>query len=398
MKAGAMAILAIGASQVQALDWGGYFRAGPGASKKDAARACYGLDGPGLKYRLGNECDIYGELFLSQGMKADGVEYKALVMTNLFNPQTDTGNATTGINQMYVEGKGFDVAPNTNFWIGKRFYGRADVHIVDTFFVNLSGVGAGADIPVGFGTLGVAYFHSDANANDSGNRLNFDLSEIEVNPRGKLRVLATITQSNFTGGKSGFGLTLQHNQDIRRIGAVQQKDVLEELDEGGNTFWLQYAQGSAGLNGNFGTLTAASDVKSYRAVESLAWQKGRLGGQAMVMFQQDKSNAGKVDSSSVGGRVSYAITKNFKLVGELGYSQKKPDGAPTQKLTKFTFAPTLSTGPTFFSRPELRLYVTTAKWNDAANAAAGPNGLINVPGQGTRTSGTSYGAQVEIWF
>ena len=35
---------------------------------------------------------------------------------------------------MYAEGKGFDIAPNATFWIGKRFYGRADVHIVDTFY------------------------------------------------------------------------------------------------------------------------------------------------------------------------------------------------------------------------------------------------------------------------
>src|SRR5437870_13568220 len=94
-----------------AVDWGGYFRAGPGASQKGASRACYGLGGPGLKYRLGNECDIYGEFMLSQGMKADGVDYKVALMTNLYNPQTDTGSSKVGINQMYVEGKGYDIAP-----------------------------------------------------------------------------------------------------------------------------------------------------------------------------------------------------------------------------------------------------------------------------------------------
>ena len=73
---------ALAASQAHALDFGAYFRAGPGLAKKDAARACYGLSGAGLKYRLGNECDIYGEFALSQGMKADGVDYKATVMTS----------------------------------------------------------------------------------------------------------------------------------------------------------------------------------------------------------------------------------------------------------------------------------------------------------------------------
>jgi maltoporin len=114
------------------------------------------------------------------------------------------------------------------------------------------------------------------------------------------------------------------------------------------------------------------------------------------MFQRDQIGGDDVDSMSIGGRASYALTKNFKLVAELGHSTKKPDGGATQKLTKFTFAPTLSTGPGFMHRPELRLYVTTAKWNSAANAAAGAGGLTGAGDD--RTRGTSYGAQVEIWF
>ena len=393
---GAAVLLSTSAS---AVDWGGYFRSGPGGSSKDVSRACYGLSGPGLKYRLGNECDFYGEFALSQGAKVEGVDYKATLMTNLYEPATDGNTSKLGINQMYLEGKGYDISPDTNFWIGKRFHGRADVHIVDTFFVNLSGVGAGADIKLGAGTLGVSYFHTDASATASGNRFNFDFGGIDVNPRGKLRVLATITQADFTGGKSGTGLTLQHNQDLRRLGGTAQP-TQDDLIEGGNVFWLQYAQGSAGLDGNFGSLTAGSDVKSFRVVESFTWQFAKFGGQAMAMLQKDDSTAGgKVTSTSLGGRGSYAFTKNFKLVGELGLSKKKPDGGASQSLTKFTLAPTLSTGPGFWNRPELRLYVTSAKWNDAANAAAGPNGLIGASAAtGNKTSGTSYGAQVEVWF
>ncbi|HEY0817966.1 MAG TPA: carbohydrate porin, partial [Rhizobacter sp.] len=112
---------------------------------------------------------------------------------------------------------------------------------------------------------------------------------------------------------------------------------------------------------------------------------------------QDKAEGGaKTNSATVGGRVSYALTKNFKLLAELGHMQKKPAGGETQKLTKFTFAPAIATGPEFFKRPELRLYVTTAKWNAAANAAAGPDGLTGL-GNG-KTSGTSFGLQAEIWF
>ena len=385
IAAASLAAGLMAAVPAQAVDWGGYFRTGPGATKSDTSRACYGLGGAGLKYRLGNECDFYGEFLLSQGFKTEGVDYKAALMTNLYNGATDTGDAKVGINQMYVEGKGFDIAPNSTFWIGKRFYARADVHIVDTFFTNLSGVGAGVyGVDMGMGKLGFSYFKTDASAVQSGNRFNLELNDIASNPGGKLTLVGTFTDGNFTGGKNGFGLSAMHNQDnVFGLG-------------GGNTLWLQYAQGSAGLDQNFGNLSAPSGDKSYRIVESMTWQQGPLGGQAIALWQKDKHEVGAaVTSISLGGRASYAMTKHFKMVAEAGYSQKKPDGGNVAKVAKFTLAPTLSTGPGFWNRPELRLYVTTAKWNSAATLDGG------VPTGGSfngKRSGTSYGAQAEIWF
>ena len=394
---------ALTASSAQAVDFDGYLRAGPGATSKNAARACYNLGITGGHYRLGNECDFYGEFGLAQSGTVDGVTYKAKVMFNEYNPGTDVGKSSSSFEQMYVEGSGFDIAPGTNFWIGKRFYGRSDVHIIDTFFVRMDGVGVGADsIAVAGGKLGFAYFSSDTGAGfgdsgtgtstNPGNRFNVDLTELPVNPGGTLRVTGTLTKGHYDNalngkGTTGFGLSFQHIQEINSIG-------------GKNTAWLQYAQGSAGLDANFGTMTATSSVKKWRAVESVTWQVGPIGGQAVALYgQHDKDDinlTAKFKEMSIGGRGSYAVTKNFKLIAEAGYMTKKPDASPTQKLAKFTFAPTLSTGPGFFNRPELRLYVTTAKWNSAANAAAGLAGLTGL--SDGKTKGTSYGAQAEIWF
>jgi maltoporin len=391
------------AAPVGAVDFDGYFRTGPGATKKNAARACYNLGISGGHYRLGNECDFYGEFGLAQTATVDGVSYKAKVMFNEYNPGTDVGKSSSSFEQLYVEGKGFDIAPQTNFWIGKRFYGRSDVHIVDTFFVRLDGVGVGADsIAVGAGKLGIAYFKGDTGvgfgdpgtgtSSNPGNRINLDLTELPINAGGTLRVTGTFTQGQFDNavdgkGTNGFGLSLQHRQELNGLG-------------GANTAWLQYAQGSAGLDGNFGTMTAPTSVKKWRIVESFTWQNGPFGGQAIALYgrhgKDDVNAVSRFSELSLGGRGSYAVTKNFKLVAEAGYMEKKPQGSPTQKLAKFTFAPTLSTGPGFWSRPELRLYVTTAKWNDAANTAAGAGGLTGL-GDG-KTRGTSYGAQAEIWF
>jgi len=381
----------VAGTEAMAVDWGGYLRAGPGSTKKNASRACYGLNGPALKYRLGNECDIYGEFTLTQAMQKNDVDYKVKLMSYIWNGQTDSADARFGLQQMMIEMRGVDFAPQTTFWAGKRFYARHDIHIVDQLITDLGGVGAGAEIPVFNGAnLGVSYFKTDLptpqtgmTSSESGNRLSMDLSKIAVNQDGTVRFVSSLTKGNYHEGTSGFSFSAQHDQ--------------EKFFGGVNTLWLQYAKGSAALTGNFGDLERPSGGHSFRVVDSVTWQVGALGGQALALWQSDRDPDVKTDSVSVGGRVSYALTRNFKLVNELGYSQKRPDnGTGTQKLVKYTFAPVISPGPDFWSRPELRLYVTTAKWNQAANQAAGPNGLTVLGNNETR--GTSYGAQAEIWF
>lgn len=376
------ALLACAAGASSALDFSGYFRAGPGATSNNLSRACYGLAGPGLKYRLGNECDIYGEFMFSQPFKKDGVEYRVNVMPSLWNGATDIGNADLRLAQMYAEAKGLDVLPEATFWIGKRFHGRADVHILDTFFVQMDGVGGGVEgIPVGPGKLGVAYFREDGSGNRPGNRFNLDYKDIPANPGGKLRFTGTLTDAAFTGGDTGLGLSVQHNQENFPFAGAN------------NVVWLQTAKGTAGLNGNFGNLLASSSDRAVRLVESFNWQRGPWGGQAVALWQHDRhATGGKTVSTSLGGRVSYAVTKNFKMVAEAGHSTKDPAVGGKQSLTKFTLAPTLSTGPGFWDRPELRLYVTHGRWNAAAGADAS-NGL-----PAGRTRNTSYGLQVEMWF
>ena len=401
LTAAALAATLLSALPAQAMDWSGYFRAGPAAASKGQSRAssCYGLKGTeGLKYRLGNECDIYGEFLMSQDFKKDGVEWKANFMANMYRPGTDTPDyKQVGVNQLYLEAKGFSFAPEASVWAGKRFYGRDGVHIVDTNFTNLSGVGAGIDnIKLGAAQLNLAFFRNDNNSFDAagvvtddqhpGNRFNVDLHDIAVNPGGTLRFTGSLVNADFKGGKSGVGLSVEHKQD-NAFGLG-----------GANLLFVQYAQGTAALNGGFGDLKTDSGTRGFRIVESMNWQVGPFGGQAIAMWTQNRDGLTrlKTNSSTVGGRLSYAITPQIKLLAEIGYSQIKPDGAPTQKLAKLTLGPALSTGPGLFDRPELRLYVTNAKWNAAANAAAGPAGLTGA-GDG-KTNGTSFGAQVEVWF
>ena len=394
----------LGASAAHAVDWTGYMRGGPAAtSVSGKSRQCYGI-GP-LKYRLGNECDFYGEFQLAQAMKADGVDFNAVLMTNYYSPQTES-NANYGVEQAYVEMKGVDIAPQALFWMGKR-RDRDDVHIVDTFFTNMSGVGGGVEnLDVGVGKLGFSGYKADTSVvrdsaglevpnqgNGTGTqngvgRVHVQWYDIPVNPDGKLRVVGTVSKGDSQGGlkgQSGYGFNVEHVQD--------------KFFGGGNHIWLQYAQGSTDINQGVSDNGAhGSGYKSWRIVESPSWQVGAFGGQAIAMYEHNKApdNSGSVSNNfwTVGGRGSYGITKNLKWLTEIGYSSLKPDGGKSENVTKVTIGPALSTGPDFWKRPELRLYVTYADYNKAA--AADTNNNYGFPSN--KTNAVSYGAQVEIWF
>jgi maltoporin len=390
---GALVALAAPAYAQLALESHGYLRAGPGLTSLGDHHACFQLPGSDFKYRLGNECDLYGEFLFSAGYgKDDGDHLKLNYMPSIYSglhPDDDRYRTQ----QFYLEGQGASFAPQASFWVGKRFHRGPDIHIVDTYFEKLDGTGAGVSLPELGGKLDLAYYHSEPkDGAPQGHRLNAWLRDIPVNEGGTLSVLSGLTRAEGGDGKTGGNLSFRHHQK------------LSETSD--NNVWLQFAQGSGGLNGNFGDLKAGSDVKRWRVVDGYQFQPtARFGGQAIAMFEHRKSDvrntpvafdASNANVATLGGRVSYAFAPHFKLLGEVGVDRIKPDAGPAGNLTKLTIAPTWSKGEGFFARPELRLFVTHASWNGAANAAAGAGGLTGL-GNG-RTSQTSVGVQMETWW
>ena len=49
-----------------AVDVQNYLRANAAANSEGGGQTCFGLAGAGAKYRLGNECGVYGEMLLGQ--------------------------------------------------------------------------------------------------------------------------------------------------------------------------------------------------------------------------------------------------------------------------------------------------------------------------------------------
>ena len=115
-------------------------------------------------------------------------------------------------------------------------------------------------------------------------------------------------------------------------------------------------------------------------------------------MQRDKSNAGSTTWTSLGVRPVYAILPHLKLQMELGTDRVTSiTGGADARLTKLTFAPAISMGESYWSRPELRFFVSYGKWNNAATAAVNASNNSG-PVYNNGTSGTSAGVQVEAWW
>lgn len=397
-------------NEATGLEFFGYARAGFYASSNGAPRGGYSLGGDLQKFRLGNEGDNNIEFGIAKrfdmgGGTAWGVH---------FMPQVYNGDYRTA--QAYTSLSGLGFAPSLTFWAGQRYRRLADIHIVDHFLLeDGDNYGAGVDgIPLGsLGKLNVALHTSDSIANKASNpnnarRINLQWTDIPVNPGGKLTLTAGMINGDFALGSDGGALGLMH----------QQKDFLTKGLN--NAFFLQASTGHAALSGKFYNLDSSTTVsgvvpgapgvfspivttttftpqpgaKQRRIANAMDFQFGPLGGQALVGYQTLQPDAGaEMRDFSAGGRVSYGLAQNVKLLGELGTTRRSVDGGARQSLNKGTVAVAWSTGTDFWKRPEFRLYATRAQWNEAAMLAnAGSFGANG------RRSATTFGLQMEAWW
>lgn len=373
------------AMDVAGFEFTGYSRGGPVFNHSDGVKGGLSLGGELQKYRLGNEGDNGIEISLARTFETEGLKWKIDYMPAKW------GSGDISTEQAYVEVSGFSFAPEAKFWVGQRRLRIQDVHIVDYFLMNYGdNQGAGVThIPVGGAKLGVGVFSGDKFDKQLPNsvkahRFNADISDIQTNPGGKLRVLLTaVGGSSQVNGSSGSGISVSHNQADFIIPGVS------------NALFLQASRGHARIDGQFEAIDGTSAGKKVmRIADAINWQSGRFGGQALVAYQTNKVDLTNVTTKdfSIGGRASYAFHKNFKGLTELSTTTRKGAG-PDQRLSKVTLAGALALKEDFWSRPELRLYVTKGSWNKAA-AAANATSF----GFGGKTARTLAGVQYEVWW
>ncbi|MFN3375980.1 MAG: carbohydrate porin [Burkholderiaceae bacterium] len=374
------------AMEVAGFEFNGYSRGGPVFGYSDGVKGGLSLGGDLQKFRLGNEGDNGIEVNFARTFEIGGARWKV----NYMPAKWGSGDIST--EQAFVEVSGLSFMPDAKFWAGQRRLRIQDVHIVDNFLMGYGdSQGAGVtDIPVGIGKLGLGIFTADKFDSSlptgvKARRINADLSEIATNPGGTLRVLLTaVDGSGLAKGGSGSGLSLLHNQ----------KDFL--LPGMNNSLFLQTSQGHARIDGQFEGLSPTSAGKRVnRIADAVNWQSGRFGGQALIAYQtnKDELTSATTKDFSLGGRGSYAFHKNVKGIAELSTTTRKSSTGPDQRLSKVTLAAAIAMSEDFWSRPELRLYVTKANWNQAAAQAN-----ASTFGANGKTSRTLVGVQYEVWW
>jgi len=201
-------------------------------------------------------------------------------------------------------------------------------------------------------------------------------------------------QKDSAGDKdnNGYLLTAEHTQN--------------GVFGGFNRLALQFGKDAGAVARGANAFQFSPDSqRMWRVVEQIMVQpSSRWSMMATALYEQSRvkpAGGSEVRQSwmSAGFR-SYAHWSHYlSSAVELGHDQIRYDGGANDglrpRLTKLTVAPlVIKAGPSFTSRPELRVFATFAKWNRDANAAAGGDFTGNLG----ITSGRTIGAQVEAWW
>ncbi|MFH1665351.1 MAG: carbohydrate porin, partial [Candidatus Omnitrophota bacterium] len=324
-------------SITKGFEYHGYLRSGAGVNGKGGDQAAFQAPGADSKYRLGNETDTYGELGLVKNFTEDPSEpfFKVdvlLAFSTEENFNWDPDNDRFSVRESYAEAGNFSWAPEMKFWAGQRFYRRHDIHIIDYYFLNMSGYGGGVeDINMGdFSKLAVAYFAGSNDTYDfprigriSKNTMDIRFYDIDV-PLGKGMIW--LAPSWLRGGSylDTNGLTQSYPGGSGvAAGFLHTTDNVLGYD-GYNKFCVQYGYGSSY---DFDPNVEAPDEhlgdrKRFRVTESGVVQTGdHLSMMYVLLYERDDNGQGTdaVKHWFSGGlRPIYNFTDNVALAFEAG--------------------------------------------------------------------------------
>ncbi len=416
-------------AQAGAVDFKGYARSGIGWTGSGGEQQCFQATGAQSKYRLGNECETYAELKLGQEVWKEGDKsfYFDTNVAYSVSQQNDWESTSPAFREANVQGKNLiEALPGSTIWAGKRFYQRHDVHMIDFYYWDISGPGAGIEnIDLGFGKLSLAATRSSesggsatfADRDAPGNRIYdnlvpndvFDvrLAQMQINDGGTLEFGVDYGHTNIPddyylqpgASKDGWMFTAEHTQSMLK---------------GFNKFVLQYATDSMTSNGKGrpegGSINNNGDM--WRVLDHGAISLGDSWDLMYVGMYQDINldNNNGTKWWTVGVRPMYKWTPIMSTLLEVGYdnvkSQKTDD---TNSQYKITLAQQWQAGDSIWSRPAIRVFATYAKWDEKwgyanSDSGAGYDSGIAYSDTSAKTFSRgdsdewTFGAQMEIWW
>ncbi|NJB82713.1 carbohydrate porin [Wenyingzhuangia aestuarii] len=415
----------------------GYIRTGVGRSEGAKTQAHFQMPGAQNKYSLGNQADTYGELEFDYVHYLNTEKNKSLDvvwMTSFYEAfGSENQMEFDKTAQLYIRGKNL-LGKGETLWVGKRYYDRKAIHLLDRQWINPAQKGWGfgvedllknktnEDLKIGVWSFKDDDVVSYINRNTSKLKtFTLDTRWVNMPVSSTLKLNLALNYSyrpkNETlayQNRQGFGafawLDYEKNKITNTIAVLFRQGATvpqhhwtgmsekENPDNSTTVFNNLKTAYTLEINNNFLyddldkfaingiLLTVIRDYGThpyvYRGTNNLEFQQGK--GNMMYWL-------------TAGARGMYYMSDYFKLSLEISHEYIHNEQLDvTGNLNRISFTPEISLSKGFYSRPVLRPLVTYAFWSDDLKGKVG-----NIPNDapfGNATDGFTYGLQFEIWW
>ena len=430
----------------------GYIRTGIGYSEGKKTQAHFQMPGALNKFSLGNQADNYGEFefdYTHYLNKDKSKSIDAVVMLAYYQDfGTDKSTSLSRTKQLYIRSNNL-FGNGESIWVGKRYYHRQAIHLLDRQWINPGQEGPGMGIENllhnntnedlkfaawSFAETGVNSFKNENQGNlDS---YTFDARWVHkpISETSNLNIAVNYSyraKNEVLGYKTRQGFGLFSWLDYKKKYITNTTAIL--FRQGANIsidHWTGVAQKENSGNDNIirNDLRKAYTLEInnnflYDDKDKFAFNGSFLAlirdyGTAPYVYRAiDNETSSSYISSmppptkpsltlgsgsmfywlSLGGRFMYYISNQFKLSLELTheYIHNEHIGV-SGNLSKISFTPEFSLSKGFYSRPVLRPLITYAAWSDDLRGYIGTT-PVGAPFT-NKTSGLTYGLQFEIWW
>ena len=384
--------------------------------------------------RLGNENDTFMEFGLGADVaKVDDVTYSVYGMIAHGGDGNETDwNTNLSCRQAWAGAKNLLGQGDDFLWIGKRYYKREDIQILDEYYYNVSGTGVGLEnVVLGPGKISLAWTRNDKDAKKDKVNIYSMKSEYKYkglkddgNKPAKVKVNTYDVRYEFPvwdGASLQLGSTYleaekDKNGSYRTYTIEKENSIGDGLNlsaelnigllGGFNKTVVQSFSGSSAADVHYGTGSSVyyDEGQGWRLINWGDVHFTKEFGMFHVVQYAHSSGFKSYDSErsvNLVVRPYYQLTKMTKLLAEVGwFADKKTANTDDKGVqsyvskhgSKYTLAYAISPDASnFWSRPEFRFYVSHVSVSDNMNI--GPtNEWVR------QTSDNMFGAQVEAWW